>query len=96
MKIILILLWLQSISCYIYGKKPFNSTLTVHLIPHSHDDVGWVKTKETYFYGQVSAIYRSTIQSLVEGKERTFVISEISFFKMWWESEASKNGTIVS
>ena len=25
--------------------------VTVHLIPHSHDDVGWLKTVDDYFYG---------------------------------------------
>lgn len=25
--------------------------LTVHLIPHTHDDVGWIKTYEEYFLG---------------------------------------------
>lgn len=28
-----------------------NAALTVHLIPHSHDDVGWLKTVDDYFYG---------------------------------------------
>ena len=28
-----------------------NSFTTVHLIPHTHDDVGWLKTPDEYFVG---------------------------------------------
>jgi hypothetical protein len=44
----------------------------VHLIPHSHDDVGWIETPEEYFYGKggkaktasVKLIYDTVVQEL--------------------------------
>ena len=30
--------------------------LNVHLVPHSHDDVGWLKTVDQYFVGSNNSI----------------------------------------
>ena len=30
--------------------------ITVHVCPHSHDDVGWLKTVDQYFYGEKNGI----------------------------------------
>lgn len=35
--------------------------LNVHLVPHSHDDVGWLKTIDQYFVGTNNSIQVSSL-----------------------------------
>lgn len=41
---------------YDTGSKIVEGKLNVHLVPHSHDDVGWLKTVDQYFVGSNSTI----------------------------------------
>ena len=36
-----------------FGTVPLaaDDKLYVHVVPHTHDDVGWLKTVDEYFYG---------------------------------------------
>ena len=69
--------------------------LNVHAVPHTHDDVGWLKTVEQYYYGLNNTIQRVSVQSildtvvasLLEHENRTFTYVESKFFSMWWSEQ---------
>ncbi|KAL0029171.1 hypothetical protein WJX79_000097 [Trebouxia sp. C0005] len=75
--------------------------LNVHLVPHTHDDSGWLKTMDQYYYGSnnkmqlaaVQYILDTVIQALDANPDRKFVYGEMSFFTRWWreQSEATKD-----
>ncbi|KAI3420667.1 VWFA domain-containing protein [Psidium guajava] len=59
--------------------------LNVHLVPHSHDDVGWLKTVDQYYVGSnnsiqgacVENVLDSVIEALVRDPNRKFVYAEM-------------------
>lgn len=66
--------------------------LYVHLIPHTHDDVGWLKTVDDYFTGanpldqvaDVRAIITTAMAELLKDPTKRFTYVEMKFFSMWW------------
>lgn len=77
--------------------------LNVHLVPHSHDDVGWLKTVDQYFYGSRNDIQKagiqytidSVVEALVRGKDRRFIQVETAFFWMWWKEQSEDQRAVV-
>ena len=93
------------ITCFVLGSAfecSFNGTvkdeekLQVHLVPHTHDDVGWLKTVDQYYYGHknyiqqacVRNILDSVISQLRENPSRRFIYVEIAFFERWWNEQS--------
>ncbi|KAK9678800.1 hypothetical protein RND81_11G233900 [Saponaria officinalis] len=66
--------------------------LNVHLVPHSHDDVGWLKTVDQYFVGSnnsiqgacIENVLDSVVEALQRNPDRKFVFAEQAFFQRWW------------
>ena len=54
-------------------------------MPHSHNDPGWLKTYEEYFFQQTSKILSNAVAKLTQHKNMTFVWSEVSFLSLWFE-----------
>uniref|UniRef100_A0A8C7L2Z0 Lysosomal alpha-mannosidase n=1 Tax=Oncorhynchus kisutch TaxID=8019 RepID=A0A8C7L2Z0_ONCKI len=69
--------------------------LNVHLVPHTHDDVGWLKTVDQYFYGDrndiqhagVQYILDSVVDQLLKNPDRRFIYVETAFFYRWWKQQ---------
>ncbi|XP_031675145.1 lysosomal alpha-mannosidase isoform X1 [Oncorhynchus kisutch] len=78
-------------SCH--ATKP--GMLNVHLVPHTHDDVGWLKTVDQYFYGDrndiqhagVQYILDSVVDQLLKNPDRRFIYVETAFFYRWWKQQ---------
>lgn len=77
--------------------------LNVHIIAHTHDDVGWLKTVDQYYYGTrkvysqagVQFILDSVIPQLVMDKEKRFIYVEMSFFSKWWHEQDEEMKDVV-
>ena len=71
--------------------------INIHLVAHSHMDVGWLKTVDQYYYGLKTEIQRAGVQytmdtvvdALTEHPERRFMLVETAFFWMWWRRQDS-------
>lgn len=77
--------------------------INVHLIAHTHDDVGWLKTVDQYYYGTkkrfnhvgVQYILDSVIPQLAMDETKRFIYVEMSFFSKWWNEQDESTKILV-
>ncbi|XP_057545265.1 probable alpha-mannosidase At5g66150 isoform X2 [Amaranthus tricolor] len=87
----------ESVCCIKYntGAGVVDGKLNVHLVPHSHDDVGWLKTVDQYYVGSnttiqgacVENVLDSVVEALRRDANRKFVFAEQAFFQRWWATQ---------
>ena len=80
--------WSNDMEDRFQRRKPMWARLPLKVIvmPHSHTDPGWLKTVEGYFATATKQIITNAVNKLTEHKNMTFIITEMSFLSMWWES----------
>ncbi|EAT42738.1 AAEL005749-PA [Aedes aegypti] len=82
---------------------PKDGMLNIHLVPHSHDDVGWLKTVDQYYYGSktnyqmagVQYILDSVVEALQKNPDRKFIYVESAFFFKWWDEQTAEIQEVV-
>jgi hypothetical protein len=73
-------------------EKKRDQKLQVHIVPHTHDDVGWLKTPDQYYTGDRDDIQRAGVQYVLNGiydqlmkdPKKKFTYVEMAFFQKWW------------
>ncbi|WIA23312.1 hypothetical protein OEZ85_000079 [Tetradesmus obliquus] len=96
--LLLLLLWVQAAASrsalYNTSGARINGKLNVHIISHTHNDPGWLRSYAQYHrpfeldgrvIGGVEAILETVVSSLVDNPDRTFVYADLAFFVKWWQ-----------
>lgn len=71
--------------------------INVHLVSHTHDDVGWLKTVDQYYYGEKNSVQRAGVQyilntvidELEKDANRRFIYVESEFLHQWWRKQTN-------
>ena len=80
-----------------------NTNIQIHLVPHTHDDVGWLKTVDEYFYGADNSIQHAGVQYILDSvipalagdPNKKFIYVEIAFFERWWNQQTPHMQALV-
>ncbi len=74
----------------------------VYLVPHSHDDVGWVDDMNTMYNSTrpgnntIKNIYDTVTEALTENPSRRFISVEMYWLHRWWNDKKTREEQRIS
>lgn len=75
-------------------RRNLQEKLTIHIVPHTHNDVGWLETPDEYFAGGnrrtkafVNMIISTAVRELLRDEKRRFTYTEMKYFSMWYRNQ---------
>uniref|UniRef100_A0A1I7RJD9 mannosyl-oligosaccharide 1,3-1,6-alpha-mannosidase n=1 Tax=Bursaphelenchus xylophilus TaxID=6326 RepID=A0A1I7RJD9_BURXY len=76
-----------------FAYKPTSNKqhIDIFVIPHSHNDPGWLQTFEEYYQESVRGILNNMLDFLGKWRDMRFVEAEISFFELWWSEQTDED-----
>ncbi|XP_035892640.1 alpha-mannosidase 2 [Anopheles stephensi] len=80
-----------------YHPSEWNShhKLHVFVVPHSHNDPGWIQTFDEYYERSTKNIFANMLRHLDENPGLRFIWAEISYFAQWYDKLAAEQKAIV-